>query len=301
MGANVYHAKAPNVPHATVTVSACRNTGSSSASVCLLRCYLGVYYRLVDFVNTMHFNVITPFPEAFASYLGVSILKRAIAKRLIAVRFFDPRGFVKDKHRTIDGKPYGGGAGMVLMAEPILRAVEAAQKKIKKQKSKRKKTKIVVLSAKGKQFSQKMAYDWAKKYGRIILISGRYEGIDERVRQILKAEEVSIGPYVLTDGDAAAMVVVSAVSRLVPGVIRLESLGEESHWDRLLKQEARSTGSTSSPQTSSGQATKTAPLEYPHYTRPEVLHWKGKRYRVPKILLSGNHGEIGKWRQSHQH
>ncbi len=240
----------------------------------------------------MRFDIITPFPEAFASYLGVSILKRAMAKHLISVRFFNPRNFVKDRHRTIDNKPYGGGAGMVLAAEPILRAVDklisyqfiSLHRKLKNLKTYKLKTKIIVLSAKGKQFSQKMAYDWAKRYDRLVLISGRYEGIDERVRHVLKAEEVSIGPYVLTDGDAAAMVIVSAVSRLVPGVIRLESLSEESHWDRLLKQEA----------------SKTAPLEYPHYTRPEVLRWKGKRYRVPKVLLSGNHGAIGKWRQSHR-
>src|SRR3989338_1389036 len=186
----------------------------------------------------MRFDVITPFSEAFTSYLGVSILKRAIERKLVSVRFVNPRKFSGDRHRTIDGKPYGGGAGMVLMAEPILRAVEAARKKIKNKKVKSKKTKIVVLSAKGKQFNQKMAQDWARRYNRLVLVSGRYEGIDERVRRILEAEEVSIGPFVLTDGDVAAMVVISAVGRLLPGVIRLESLREESHWSKLLKQEA---------------------------------------------------------------
>lgn len=217
----------------------------------------------------MRFTVITPFPEAFESYLGVSTLKRAIKKRLISVRFVNPRDFTKDKHRTLDDKPYGGGAGMVLMAEPILRAIERI-KRIKKVE----KTKIVILSAKGKQFNQKMAYDWAKKFERIILVSGRYEGIDERVKQILKVEEVSIGPYVLTDGDVAAMAIVSAVSRLVPGVIKLESLKEESH------------GGVN--------------LEYPQYTRPEVLLYRRKKYWVPKILLSGNHGEIAAWRRKKQ-
>ena len=252
----------------------------------------------------MRIDIITPFPAAFESYLGVSILKRAIARRLISVRFFDPRDFVRDRHRTIDGKPYGGGAGMVLMAEPILKATTVALRGSKRHGATRlpdgqggKDTAVVLLSAKGKQFNQKMAFEWAKRYKQLVLISGRYEGIDERVKAVIhdsgfKIHEISIGPYVLTDGDAAAMVIVSAVARLIPGVIRLESLAEESHWDQLLKQEARST--------SSGQATKTASLEYPHYTRPGVLGWKGKQYRVPKVLLSGNHGEIGKWRQSHR-
>jgi len=151
---------------------------------------------------------------------------------------------------------------------------------------KSKKTHLVIFSAKGKQFNQKIAYDWAKKYNRIILIAGRYEGIDERVKTILKADEISIGPYVLTDGDVAAMVVISAVSRLVPGVIKLESLEEESHWNLLLKKEA--------------QVPEGKGLEYPHYTRPEVIKYKNKKYSVPKVLLSGNHKKIEEWRKWHQ-
>lgn len=168
---------------------------------------------------------------------------------------------------------------MVLMAEPILHAVKSLKLKIKGRS-----TKIIILSAKGKQFTQRMARNWARRYERLILISGRYEGIDERVRQILKADEVSIGPYVLTDGDVAAMAVVSAVARLIPGVIRLESLAEESHWSWLTKREA---------------VPGRKGLEYPHYTRPEVLRWKGRAYRAPKVLLSGNHREIANWRSRH--
>lgn len=234
----------------------------------------------------MRFHVITPFPEAFASYLGVSIIKRAIQRRLLSVRFVNPRDFTGDKHRTLDGKPYGGGAGMVLMAEPILKAVEAVRPK-----DKGRRTKVLVLSAKGKQFNQTIAHDWAKRCDRLVLISGRYEGIDERVKRILRAEEVSIGPYVLTDGDVAAMAVVSAVSRLIPGVITLESLQEESHWNLPLKREARST--------SLGHAGGRRGLEYPHYTRPEVLRWQGKVYRVPKVLLCGDHKKIAMWRKMH--
>src|SRR3989344_4039860 len=230
----------------------------------------------------MRFGIITIFPEAFESYLNVSILKRARAKKLISVQFYNPRDFTEDKHRTVDDKPYGGGAGMVMMAEPILKAVSALRKfKIEKSKFK-----IIVFSAKGKQFNQKMAYDWAKRYGQLILVSGRYEGIDERVKIALKAEEISIGPYVLTDGEAASMVVISAISRLIPGVIRTESLKEESHWNQLLKNEKNSPSAKG--------------LEYPHYTRPEVLEYMHKKYRVPKVLLSGNHKKIAEWRRKHQ-
>ncbi len=237
----------------------------------------------------MNFHLITLFPESFDSYIGSSIIGRAVRNKKIKFNFYDPRHFVKPTkfqqknekpYLRVDDKPYGGGAGMVLQAEPILKAVD---KVLKKKINPTGKRKIVLFSAKGKIFNQKIAYDWAKKYDDIIFITGRYEGIDERVKQALKAEEISIGPYVLTDGDVAAMVVSSAVARLLPGVIRLESLKEESHWNLLLKKEK------------DGGIGKNG-LEYPHYTRPEVLEYKGKKYRVPKILLSGNHKKIEEWR-----
>lgn len=238
----------------------------------------------------MRFDIVTIFPNIFDSYFNESIIKRARGKKIIDIRAVGIRDFASGKYKKLDDVPYGGGAGMVLMAEPILRA---AAHVLGKKKLPR--TKIAILSAKGKQFNQKIAYDWAKKYDRIVLISGRYEGIDERVRNILHADEISMGPYIVTDGDVAAMAVVSAVSRLVPGVIRMESLKEESHWNLLLKREAnahvpteRSLGTVES-------------LEYPHYTRPEVLKWPsgkgGKTYRVPKVLLSGNHKKIAEWRR----
>lgn len=230
----------------------------------------------------MRFDIITIFPDIFSSYFGESILKRAQERELVSVHAHNLRDFAHDKHKTLDDKPYGGGAGMVLKVEPIIEAVEA----ILKRKKKNEKVKIIILSAKGKQFTQKMAYGWAKKYGRLVMISGRYEGIDERVKKILKAEEISIGPYVLTDGDAAAMVVVSAVARLVPGVIAFESLEEESHRDIPLKKE--------------GKKGNAHGLEYPHYTRPEVLEYKKKKYRVPKALLSGSHKNIALWRDMHR-
>ena len=214
----------------------------------------------------MRFDIVTILPEAFDGYLNTSILARAQARDLVDINIFNPRDYVHDPHRSVDDRPYGGGAGMVLMAEPILRTVQD----IKRESKKIKKKKIVLFSAKGRQFNQKLALEWSRKYGQIILISGRYEGIDEGVSRLLKAEEVSIGPYDLTDGEVPAMAVISSVSRLIPGVIRSESLAEESH--------------------ESG-------LEYPHYTRPEVLKWGGKKYRVPKVLLSGHHKQIEEWRR----
>ncbi len=148
----------------------------------------------------MTFHILTLFPEAFESYFGASILKRALARKLVKIKFYSIRDFTHDKHRTVDERPYGGGAGMVLMAEPILRAVDLVLKKIR---APRKKIKIILFSAKGKQFNQKIAYDISKRFSDIIFICGRYEGVDERVKKILKAEEISLGPYVLTDGDAA--------------------------------------------------------------------------------------------------
>src|SRR3989338_8423833 len=169
---------------------------------------------------------------------------------------------------------------MVLMAGPILRAVEKIQLGCPTTK-----LKIAVLSVKGKQFNQKIAHDRSKKYSNFIFVTGRYEGIDERVitalrRQPCAVEEISIGPYITTDGDVAAMVVVSALTRLIPGVIQEESLKEESFNPKLKTKNYK----------------LSTVLEYPHYTRPEVLKWRGKKYAVPKVLLSGNHAKIQKWR-----
>ncbi|MFH1173008.1 MAG: tRNA (guanosine(37)-N1)-methyltransferase TrmD [bacterium] len=226
----------------------------------------------------LQFNLLTLFPKIFDSYLNESILRRAQEDKVIKIKVHNIRDQAKDKHHLVDDKPYGGGAGMVLMAEPIIKTVSKITKGRKDPK-----TKIIIFSAKGRPFNQKLAYDWAKKYNNLILISGRYEGIDERVKTILKAEEVSIGPYVMTDGDVAAMAVVSAVSRLIPGVIKWESLAEESHFNLLAKEEKNQLV---------GQG-----LEYPHYTRPEVIVSGRNKYRVPKVLLSGNHAQIKNWRQ----
>jgi len=206
------------------------------------------------------FHIITIFPEAIRFYANSSILGRAQKNKLIKVKFYNPRDFTIDKHHKVDNKPFGGGPGMVMMVEPIIKAIS----KIKNQKSK-----IILLSPSGKQFDQKIARDWAKKYENIIFISGHYEGIDARVKKVFKAEEISVGPYVLTGGELAAAVIIDAVSRHIPGVLGKEESLEEKRG-----------------------------IGIPVYTRPEVFVWKGKKYRVPKVLLSGHHKKIGEWRKN---
>ncbi|MDP2860749.1 MAG: tRNA (guanosine(37)-N1)-methyltransferase TrmD [bacterium] len=226
----------------------------------------------------MTFHIFTIFPESFKSYFATSILKRAQKKGLIKIKIYNIRDFAGGKHRITDDRPFGGGAGMVMKAEPIVKAVGKILSKIKN-----KTYKIIVFSAKGGQFNQKTAFNFSKKYTDILMVCGRYEGIDERVKIILKAQEISVGPYVLTDGEVAAMAMVSCVSRLIPGTIRWESLQEESFFNSSVKKE------------------KAGLLEYPQYTRPGILTYPpagGKKYRVPKVLLSGNHEKIKQWRLS---
>jgi tRNA (guanine37-N1)-methyltransferase len=209
----------------------------------------------------MTYHIITLFPEAFTSYFGQSILKRAIEDKTIAVKIYNPRDFTTDKHRKMDDRPYGGGPGMVMYALPILKAVE----KIKKT---RPKAKVILFSAQGEQFTNVTARTISKKYKDIILIAGHYEGIDARVTKILKAQEMSIGPYILTGGELPAMVLVDSISRQIKGVLgKSESLEE----DRIASSEV--------------------------YTRPEIIEFKGKKYRVPKVMLSGNHKKIEEYRR----
>ncbi len=207
----------------------------------------------------LQFDIITIFPEIFDSYFKESILKRAQKKKIIKIKVHNLRKFTKDKHRTVDDKPYGGGAGMIFKVDVIFRAV----KKILKTN---KKTRVILFSAKGKKFDQKKA-EKLKKYEQIVLICGRYEGVDERVAKHIADEELSIGDYVLTGGEIPAMVVIDAVSRLIPGVIKKESLREES-FSGLKK-------------------------EYPQYTRPE----KFRTWKVPEILISGHHKRIEEWKR----
>ena len=159
----------------------------------------------------MTFHFVTLFPNAFKSYLGESIISRAIKNKKISAKFYNPRDYTKDKWGRVDRKPYGGGPGMVLEAESVGRAIEAALKKPK--------TKIIFFSPSGKQFTNTYAEKLAKEYKNIVFICGRYEGIDARVKKIFKVEEVSVGPYVLTGGELPAMVVMDTVTRRIPGVL----------------------------------------------------------------------------------
>lgn len=228
----------------------------------------------------MHFHVVTLFPEICKAYTDASILGRAQktekgkgAKhrgKKIEVSYYNPRDFTKDKHKKVDQRPYGGGPGMVMMAEPILKAWEkAVGRKVRAQSALGKKTRVktLVMAPRGKKFDTKMAKDLAKKYDHLVLISGRYEGIDSRVTKILKAQAVSVGDYVLTGGELPALTIIDSVARQVPGVLgTFESLEEE----RVSSDEM--------------------------YTRPEVLEYKKKKYKVPDVFLSGHHAEIEKRR-----
>lgn len=206
----------------------------------------------------MRFDLLTIFPKIFGPYLNESILKRAQKKKLVSFHFHDLRDFTADKHRSVDDRPYGGGPGMVMKVEPIYKALKALPKS--------KKRRILLMSAKGKTFFQADAKRLSK-YRQLIIVCPRYEGVDERVVDYVD-EEVSIGNYVLTGGELPTMVVVDAVTRLLPGVLgKDESSVDESH-------------------------SVPGVLEYPQYTRPEVFRKK----RVPRELLSGHHQDIATWR-----
>lgn len=212
----------------------------------------------------LRFHIITLFPQSFDSYVNESILKRAQEDKKISFHFYNPRDHADDAFRHIDKKPYGGGPGMVVQALPVIRAIAAAQKKIKNKK----KAKIVFFSPSGKAFDTAYAKQTAKKYTDIIMVCGRYEGIDSRVKKVFRMEDVSVGPYVLTGGELPAMIVADSVARQVEGVLGDINSLEESR--------------IASPDV---------------YTRPEVFEYKGKKYRVPKVLLSGNHKDIDAWRE----
>lgn len=208
----------------------------------------------------MRFDIITIFPEIFKSFSNEALIARAQAKKIISITPHFLRDSGEGPHRKVDDRPYGGGAGMVMMAVPIA-------KELKKLKAKSAKRKIIVFSAKGKKFDQATARRYAK-LDQLIMICGRYEGIDERVAQYLADEEVSIGEYVLFGGEVPAMVVMEAVTRLLPGALGKPASLDEESFSKI-------------------------GLEYPHYTRPEV--WQN--HKVPAVLLSGNHAKIAEWRK----
>ncbi|MFA6184033.1 MAG: tRNA (guanosine(37)-N1)-methyltransferase TrmD [Parcubacteria group bacterium] len=257
----------------------------------------------------MKFDIITIFPKIFDSYFAESILARAQKKNLIEIKIHNLRDYATDKHQTVDDTPYGGGAGMVLKIEPIWRCVQFLKSQVpisklqtnsKFQISNSKNVRVILFSAKGKKYTQADAKRLAQ-YKNLILICGRYEGVDERVAQNIIDEEFSIGEYVLTGGEIPAMIVVDSVSRLLPEVLgNKESLMEESFGSSL--QFAVNSSQTKEAKNSSQMEDENSKfkiknskfsLEYPHYTKPEEFNgWK-----VPDVLLSGNHKEIEKWKK----
>jgi len=211
-------------------------------------------------------DILTLFPEMFQSPFSVGIFKRAIDHNLVGVNIHNIRDYTHDKHHTVDDYPYGGGAGMVLKPEPIYEAVESIMADISV-KHEGDVLPIILLTPQGRLFSQEIALELSKR-SRLILICGHYEGVDERVHKYLVTDEISIGDYVLSGGELAAMVVIDAVVRLIPGVLGSEASPlDDSHTTGL--------------------------LEYPQYTRPPVYG----EWSVPEVLLSGNHAQIAKWRR----
>lgn len=208
----------------------------------------------------LHFHVITLFPNTIKAYAEESIVGRAQGKKKVKVSIYNPRDFTKDKHKKVDDRPYGGGPGMVLKAEPILKAVAKAV-------GRKKKVKIIFFSPGGKQFDAHYAKRLSKYHKDLVLIAGHYEGVDARVQKILRAEAISVGPYVLTGGELPSMVVIDTVARYISGVLGCDMSLEEK---RIASKEV--------------------------YTRPPIFQHKGKAYRVPKILLSGHHKKLDEWR-----
>jgi tRNA (guanine37-N1)-methyltransferase len=224
----------------------------------------------------MQFHVITIFPEVCEVYTNASVLGRAqktdkgkgakVRGKKMEVSYYNPRDFASDKHKKVDERPYGGGPGMVMLAEPILKAWDKAVGK-KTAALKKGKVKTLMMSPRGTMFTNELAKQWASEYEHIVLISGRYEGIDARVKEITGAEEVSVGDYVLTGGELPALTIIDSISRQIPGVLgTFESLEDE--------------------RTTSGVT----------YTRPDMLVHKKKKYPVPEVLMNGNHADIEKWR-----
>jgi tRNA (guanine37-N1)-methyltransferase len=240
----------------------------------------------------MHFDLITIFPDFFRGPLDYGIVRRAREAKLIDFAVHDLRDFTHDRHRTVDDRPFGGGEGMVLKPEPVFEAVESLIGAVDEQKTNvPAAASIILLSASGKLFRQEIARRFSK-LERIIMICGRYEGVDERVAQHLATDEVSIGDFVLSGGELAAAMVLDSVTRLIPGALGNEDSTENESFSRI-----SSVNVPDLPLSESCSDSFTAPergiLDYPHYTRPQ--NFRG--WEVPEILVSGNHEEVRRWRE----
>lgn len=215
----------------------------------------------------LRFDIITIFPDFFREVIDCGILRRARNAGLVDVKAHDLRQWTTDKHHVVDDRPFGGGDGMILKPEPIFTAVEALTGASRKEDLPAK-TRVVLLSAQGQTFSQSLAQDFATNATHVVLLCGRYEGVDERVAEALVTDEISIGDYVLSGGEPAALVVVDAVVRLLPGALGSETSALFESFSEGL-------------------------LDHPQYTRPPDF----RGMKVPEVLLSGNHAEIERWRK----
>lgn len=222
----------------------------------------------------LKFDVITIFPDIFKGFVEESLLARGQKKKLIKINLHNLRKWTNDRHQTVDDRPFGGGPGMLLKIEPIFKSIRSLKPRrlnvgapTGASELKSKKSKVILFSPRGKKFDQNMARKWAKM-DQLIFICGRYEGIDERVADDIADEVISIGDFVLNGGEVAAMTVIEAVSRLVPGFIAKKESAEK--------------------------------FDHAQYTRPEVFKSKAKAWKVPKVLLSGDHKKIKEWREGHK-
>lgn len=230
--------------------------------------YANIFYMI-------RFDVITIFPELFEAFSNESLLKRAQQKKLLKIQTHDLRTWAKDKHKKVDEKPFGGGLGMVFKIEPIFKAIRSL-----KAKNQKLKTTVILFTPRGKKFTQQKAEELARNK-HLILICGRYEGVDERVAKNIADVELSIGDYVLMGGEVPAMAVIETIARLIPGVVGKPEFLKER---RLGAKKGQKRGF----------------LEYPQYTRPEAFSpKKGTVWKVPQVLLSGDHKKIGEWKQKH--
>jgi tRNA (guanine37-N1)-methyltransferase len=248
--------------------------------------------------KTMRFDLITIFPEFFTGPLDHGIVRRARETGLIHVHIQDLREFTKDKHRTVDDRPFGGGEGMVFKPEPLFEAVEFLLERsmgdATQQTPLDTKTAIVLLSAAGKSFTQETARRFAQ-LDRIVFICGRYEGVDERVTEHLATDEISIGDYILSGGELPAAIVLDAVTRLLPGALGNEASSQNESFSASATSGFQDAAATSParPAVHGTRATHHALLDFPHYTRPaDFRGWK-----VPEVLIGGNHAEVAKWRR----
>ncbi len=216
----------------------------------------------------MKFDIITIFPNIFSGFLSESLLSKAIKKKIITIKTHYLRDWTEDKHQTVDGKPYGGGPGLVFKIEPIYKAVSSIKYQVLR-RNKKLKSKVILFSPRGKKFTNELAKKWSK-LDQLIFICGRYEGVDERVAKYVADEVISIGDYVLNGGEVAAMAVIESVSRQLPNFMH-----------------------------DADSATKD---DHASYTKPEIFSpKKGTNWKVPKVLLSGNHKKIDEWRKKNNH